>query len=132
MNLKQLNENVYIADQLSIDDVSELKALGIKTIVNNRPDHEEESQPISADIAEQAVKNNIDYYDLPIISGMYPVKSVEKLTELLNQLKYPVVIFCRTGNRSVNLWALSQLNKFGYQYVFRKAKSIGYDIHSIL
>ena len=128
MKIQQLNEQVYIAGQLSIDDVTNLGNLGIKSIINNRPDNEEDNQPLSEDLSKYAVSINIDYYYLPVISGDYPVDTIKEFTELLNTARSPIVVFCRTGNRSINLWALSQTPKFGHQYVLTKAKGIGFDI----
>lgn len=128
MKIQQLNEQVYIADQLSIDNVTNLGNLGIKSIINNRPDNEEDNQPLSEDLSKYAVSINIDYYYLPVISGDYPVNTIKEFTELLNTARSPIVVFCRTGNRSINLWALSQTPKFGHQYVLTKAKGIGFDI----
>jgi sulfide:quinone oxidoreductase len=128
MKLQQLDEHIYIADQINTVDISTLKELGIKTIINNRPDNEEAKQPLSADISVHAASINIKYYFLPIIPGNYSVGSIEKLTELLNTVTKPVLIFCRTGNRSINLWALSQSPIHGKEYVSAKAKEIGFDI----
>jgi sulfide:quinone oxidoreductase len=128
MQIQQLNENVYIASKIDISDMNKLKEIGIQSIINNRQDNEEVGQSLSGDLSQYAASIELDYYYLPITSGCYPNTSVDKLTELLNTAKPPVVIFCRTGNRSINLWARSQKKIFGYQYVFIKAKELGFDI----
>ena len=136
MKIQQLDDNVYIADQINITDMDDLRELGIQSIINNRPDNEESaeenteknSQPLSEELSTYAAAINIDYYYLPVISGNYPVNTIREFTELLNKAKRPVLVFCRTGNRSVKLWALSQTPKFGHSYVFTKAKGIGFDI----
>lgn len=128
MKIQQLNEHVYIADQINVSDISSLGDLGIKTMINNRPDNEEDNQPLSEALSKYASTINIDYYYLPVISGDYPINTIKEFTGLLNTAKSPVVAFCRTGNRSINLWALSQTPKFGHQYVLTKAKGIGFDL----
>lgn len=128
MKVQQLNEQVYIADQINISDMRNLRDLGIQSIINNRPDNEEDNQPLSEDLSKYAASININYYYLPVISGDYPMNTIKEFTELLNTAHSPVVVFCRTGNRSINLWALSQTAKFGHQYVQNKAKGIGFDI----
>lgn len=40
MQLKQVNQEFYVADQISQPDVAELANKGIKTIICNRPDGE--------------------------------------------------------------------------------------------
>ena len=128
MKIQQLNEQVYIADQINISDMNNLRDLGIQSIINNRPDNEGNNQPLSAELSKNASSVNIDYYYLPVISGNYPESTIQEFTELLNTVKSPIVVFCRTGNRSIKLWALSQTPKFGHQYVLAKAKGIGFDI----
>jgi sulfide:quinone oxidoreductase len=128
MKIQQLNEHVYISDQINITDMSRLRKLGIQTIINNRPDNEEDNQTLSEALSKYASTINIDYYFLPVISGDYPMNVIKEFTELLNTARPPIVVFCRTGNRSINLWGLSQTPKFGHQYVLIKAKEIGFDI----
>jgi sulfide:quinone oxidoreductase len=128
MKIQQLNEQVYIADQINIDDMDCLKGLGIQSIINNRPDNEGDNQPLSEDLSNYAASINLDYYYLPVVSGDYPTNKIKELAELLETARSPTLVFCRTGNRSVHLWALSQTPKFGHQYVLTKAKEIGFKI----
>lgn len=113
MKIQKLNESVYIASKIDISDMNKLKDIGIQSIINNRLDNEEGGQPLSVDLSEYAASIDMNYYDLPIVSGYYPATSVDKLTELLNTVKPPVVIFCRTGRRSMTLWAISQKKILG-------------------
>jgi len=128
MKIQQLNEQVYIADQITTEDMDNLKGLGIQSIINNRPDYEGENQPLSKDLAKYAANINLTYHYLPVVSGDYPLNTIKEFTELLATAKNPILVFCRTGNRSVHLWALSQTTKFGHQYVKTKAKEIGFNI----
>jgi len=128
MKIQQLNEQVYIADQITIEDIDSLKGLGIQSIINNRPDNEGENQPLSKDLAKYAADINLAYYYLPVVSGHYPLHTIKEFTELLATAKNPILVFCRTGNRSAHLWALSQKAKLGHQYVKSKAKEIGFNI----
>lgn len=128
MKLQQLSEHIYIADQMNTTDINTIKNLGIKSIINNRPDNEEENQPLSKDIAAHAEKSDIKYYYLPITPGDYSSELRDKFSELLNTAKSPIVVFCRTGNRSINLWAISQAPKHGKEYVSAQAKKIGYNV----
>jgi sulfide:quinone oxidoreductase len=128
MKLQKLNDYIYIAGQINTDDINALKDLGIKSIINNRPDNEENNQPLSKNISQSAASNGIAYHYLPITSGKYPVDKINKFTDLLNSTKQPMLVFCRTGHRAVHLWALSQLEKYGQQYVLAKAKAMGFDI----
>jgi sulfide:quinone oxidoreductase len=128
MKLQQLNEHIYISDQINITDILILKNLGIKSIINNRPDNEEVNQTRSKAIKASAEKYDIEYYYLPTAPGNYTSDLVDKFAKLLNSATSPTVAFCRTGNRSINLWAHTQAPKHGKDYVSAEAKKIGFNI----
>ena len=44
-DFRRLNENVLVSPQLALEDIAAAAALGVTTIVNNRPDGEEPSAP---------------------------------------------------------------------------------------
>lgn len=128
MKLQKLNENIYISDQINTADIDTLNNLGIKTIINNRPDNEETKQPLSRDLSENAEKVGIKYYHLPVISGNYTSELNQKFSGLLITAKSPIVAFCRTGNRSIHLWAYSQAPSYGEDYVTAEANKLGFNI----
>ena len=132
MRIQQLNDNIYISDQVNIIDIEILSQMGIKSIINNRPDNEADGQPSSNELMQAARLVNIDYYYLPITPDKYPVKKTEELTILLNSTKKPTVMFCRTGNRSANLWALAQVNKHESEYIINTTRELGFDTSGVL
>jgi len=132
MNLKKLNDDIYIADQITTDDIDQLVILGVKTIINNRPDQEEDNQPLSKVIEEYACKLGLSYHYLPINPGDFSKSNVTDFKRLLMIKQPPIAVFCRTGNRSVTLWALSQKEQCGVEYVINQARLIGFDIAKVL
>jgi len=132
MDLKKLNDNIYIADQITTDDIDQLALLGIKTIINNRPDQEEKNQPLSKNIEKYACKLGLSYHYLPITPGDFSISNITDFKTLLMIKQSPIAVFCRTGNRSVTLWALSQKEQCGAEYVINQAKLIGYNIENAL
>src|SRR3546814_3351808 len=52
--LKTLTDDILVAPQISVADVEEAKALGVKLVINNRPDHESPDQPEGNEIEEAA------------------------------------------------------------------------------
>jgi uncharacterized protein (TIGR01244 family) len=102
--MRKLDQTTFVAvRQLTVGDVDEAAALGIRLIVNNRPDGEEPGQPSSAEIEAAARAAGLDYRHIPIAGGLAPDK-IEAMAEALDQ--GPVLAFCRTGTRSTFLWAL--------------------------
>jgi len=127
MKLQKLTDNVYIADQIELVDLEEFVRLGIKTVINNRPD-QELNTPISAEVAEKTKVLALNYYYIPIMPGEYSPENIDTLSNILAESKAPLVAYCRTGNRSTSLWALSQQRKLGISEVIKKANEIGFDI----
>ena len=132
MKIQQLSTQVYIADQLYVSDINILLKLGINSVINNRPDNEEVGQPLSDNLSQFLETSGIDYEYLPIVPGIYTQAKIDKFTKLYGAMKKPLLIFCRTGNRAVNLWALSQMSRYGKEYVIDKAKNIGFDVSPII
>ena len=95
----QLNDNYYIGAQITHKDFPKLKDLGITTVINNRPDGEEYSQPKAIELSEIAKKHGIDYHHIPV-SGFPSDEQVNKLKNILEKTKTPIYAFCRSGARA--------------------------------
>ena len=63
---RKLNENMYVSQQLMLDDVAAAAAEGIAVIVNNRPDGEDPGAPQGADIGAAAAQAGLNYVEIPI------------------------------------------------------------------
>lgn len=91
---------ITLSGQISPEDVRSLASQGIKTIINNRPDHEETGQPTSDDIAQACQECGIAYAHIAFAGGMMNIEHVQDFAHFFNQTQRPLHIFCRTGNRS--------------------------------
>jgi uncharacterized protein (TIGR01244 family) len=106
--IRQLDDKTLIAGQLMPEDVPGLKAQGVTLLVNNRPDNEDEGQPLSADIEAAALAAGMEYRHIPIRYGMGP-SDVESMREALNATgDGKLLAFCRSGNRSTLAWAVAR------------------------
>ncbi len=105
---RQLDEKTLVNGQISPDDVSSLKELGVTLIVNNRPDGEDAGQPESDDIEAAAKAAGIDYRHVPIARGLGP-SDIEAMREAINSVgDGKLFAFCRSGNRSTLAWAVAR------------------------
>lgn len=107
MKSVKLTEGLSVAPQISIDDIAEIAAQGYDIVVNNRPDGEEDNQPISADIAAAAEAAGLTYHHLPITAQDFPGAQFAQMEALLADSGERVFAFCRTGTRCTNLWVAS-------------------------
>jgi uncharacterized protein (TIGR01244 family) len=106
-DFRQVTDEVSVAPQISVDDVQEAARLGFRTIVNNRPDGEDPSQPSGQEIEAAARAAGLAYHHLPVRGGPTP-EQVAATEQLMAQAEKPVLAFCRSGTRSIVTWALAE------------------------
>jgi sulfide:quinone oxidoreductase len=70
MQAKRLSENLLVSSQLLVTDVATAVALGIRSIINNRPDGEAPDQPSSAEIEAAAKAAGLGYRHIPVPPGL--------------------------------------------------------------
>jgi sulfide:quinone oxidoreductase len=108
VSLTQRTSTFATAPQISTTDMQEIAEQGYKTVINNRPDGEGGSdQPLSAEVAKAAAEYGIDYVYLPVISGQITEAQVAQFAELLATKPGPILAFCRSGARSMNIYQMA-------------------------
>jgi uncharacterized protein (TIGR01244 family) len=128
--MKKLSDDVWVAGQILPGDVAAVAAAGMRTIVNNRPDHEEPGQPLGADIEAAAAAAGLGYRHIPLAGG-FSHTQVEAMAETLEA--GPVLAFCKSGTRSTYLWALAQAARgVPAAELAEAAAGAGYDLRPIL
>ena len=53
-DFRRLSDTVLVAPQIALSDIAEAAALGVTTVVSNRPDGEDPGQPTAAEVAQAA------------------------------------------------------------------------------
>lgn len=103
--LRQIADTVCVAPQLTPDAMAELARLGFKSVVNNRPDFEHDTdQPTSAAMQAAAEAAGLAYRHLPVDGGWQSPEQIAEFAELLTTLPQPMLAFCRSGARSTRLY----------------------------
>lgn len=104
-----MSEHVSFAAQLYPEQLTQVAEKGFKSLINNRPDFEGGAeQPTSAHIEEAARRAGLDYVFQPVIGGQISQLDVEAFARHYNELPKPILMFCRTGTRSNNLFQLAK------------------------
>ena len=104
-----MSENVGFAGQISPEQVVQVAEKGFKSIINNRPDMEGgPDQPTSAQIEDAARVADVDYVYQPVVAGQITELDVRAFANHFNELPKPILMFCRSGNRSNNLYQLAK------------------------
>ena len=96
--------DIFVAPQLTPEAMAEVARMGIRSVVNNRPDFEGGAdQPTSAQIEAAARAAGMEYRFLPVSGAYQSPEEINTFATLLGQLPRPLLAFCRSGARSTNL-----------------------------
>ena len=108
--MKPLYKNILVGGQIDPSSISQLKELGVSTIINNRPDNEETDQLSAAEARKLANDAGIEYVFLPMANGRpLPENLVEDFRNAVDNAEGNVLAHCRSGMRSSFIWALGAI-----------------------
>ena len=130
MDLRQINPDLAVSPQILPEDVPALAEAGFKVLVNNRPDDEVGPEIDHEAMAEAARQAGMRYHYLPFHPGQITPQLIGDFAEA-TMGKGPVIAYCRSGNRSTVLWALTQAGKLPEDEILAKAAAAGYDLSGV-
>ena len=126
---RKLDESIMVSPQIGTDAVAEAKTLGVRLIINNRPEGESDDQIPSDAIEAAARAKGIDYVAIPVSHAGFSEAQVNAMQAALERAAGPVLAYCRSGTRSTLLWALAQSARGEHPDTLRqKAAAAGYDL----
>lgn len=108
---RQIASDVFVAPQLLPAQMAAAAQAGFRSVVNNRPDHEDgpgSGQPTNASLEAAALAAGLQYRHLPVASAFQSAQDAQAFRQLLDELPRPLLVFCRSGARSTRLFALAQ------------------------
>jgi uncharacterized protein (TIGR01244 family) len=106
---RRLDAKVLASPQIGVEQVREAAELGVRLIVNNRPEDEASDQTPGAEIERAAAAAGIDYVAIPVTHAGFSAPQVAAMRAALDRAgDAPVLAYCRSGTRSTLLWALAE------------------------
>ena len=103
--LRAVAPDVCVAPQLTPAAMAEAARAGFRSVVNNRPDFEHgPEQPTNAAIEAAAREVGLEYRFLPVAGSYQSPEEIAAFARLLAELPRPLLMFCRSGTRSANLF----------------------------
>lgn len=128
LGFARVEPGVFVAPQLTAEDVARAKVAGIAVIVNNRPDGEEPGQPRGESIAAAAAAAGIAYLDAPVGRMGVNARHLDTFDDAIGQ-GGAVLAYCRSGMRSTIVWAMAR-SRAGRSIdeIIEQANEAGYDI----
>jgi uncharacterized protein (TIGR01244 family) len=116
--------DVYLAGQPTAEDLAEAKKLGVKTIVNLRPDAEQKGFDERAAVEDAGLA----YVHIPF-SGADDLDDAifDKAREELKKAERPLLLHCASANRVGAVWLPYRVldNGIAYDAALAEAKTVG-------
>jgi uncharacterized protein (TIGR01244 family) len=132
MMFRRLTDNIYAAPQIGVAEIAEARALGVTSVINNRPEDESDDQTPGEEIEAAARAAGMDYVAIPVTHSGFSEPQVKAMAEALERATGAVLAYCRSGTRSTLLWALAEASVGGDpDSLTNMAAKAGYDVGPI-
>jgi sulfide:quinone oxidoreductase len=129
--LNKIIEDYVVSDQITEEDIEQLKEAGFKTIFCNRPDNEEQNQVTVKSIQDKAIESGLNFIHQPVIGGQISQNDIDEFSDYFDAAEKPIFAYCRTGTRSSMLWALSESGKRSIDEILRLTSAAGYNLSNL-
>jgi uncharacterized protein (TIGR01244 family) len=131
-DFRRLSDTMLASPQLTLEDVEDARAEGVRLIVNNRPEGEAPDQTPGAAIETAARAAEMDYTAIPIGHAGFGEAEVRAMADALAHADGKVLAYCRSGTRSTLLWALARCaGGDDPEAIAAAAAAAGYDVAPI-
>lgn len=130
-DFRNVTDRFAVSPQISTADVATAAAQGFTLIINNRPDGESPGQPSSAQMEAAARAAGIGYLYAPVTGRPGPAE-VEAVRRAVAGPSGKVLAFCRSGTRSICVWAMGQAGASSRDELLRLGAAAGYDLSPVL
>lgn len=107
MDIRQINDEYSVTGQITPEDLDQIKAMGFKSIVCNRPDEEEPGQPSFDAVSARAKELGLDIAYVPVGRMGVDAEAVKGMVDALDEFPRPMLGYCRSGARSTAIYEKS-------------------------
>ncbi|WP_300620678.1 TIGR01244 family sulfur transferase [Dokdonella sp.] len=132
--LTPLVAGVWIAGQVTPQQVEGFAARGMTAVVDLRPDDEEPGQPSSQQIGAAAERAGLSFAYAPVEGGQPSQAAVDAVSRAILRPDTTVVVYCRSGRRAARTWALAEASRTGgleAEAIEAAAKSAGQPVDDL-
>jgi sulfide:quinone oxidoreductase len=123
MQVIPITPSFAVADQIDERDVQTLAAAGFKTIVGNRPDIEG-GTPVAL-IRAACARHGLAFLFQPVDFSTLTLADGDAFGQILQRSDQPLLAYCRSGRRTLALWALAAAPLAGVQAVLERSARAG-------
>ena len=107
--ITRITANFAVASALSAADLAHIAALGFRTVINNRLDNEERSQPETALMRSATESHGLAYVHVPVSKlEIFTDPVVSAMADAIGSAPGPILAHCASGTRSAIVWAAAR------------------------
>jgi uncharacterized protein (TIGR01244 family) len=129
---RKVTDTFFASPQITVEDIAEATALGVRLVINNRPEGESDDQTPGSVIEQAARAAGMDYVAIPVSHAGFAETQVSAMANALASSEGPVLAYCRSGTRSTLLWSLAEASRGkNPQKLASQAAGAGYDISPV-
>jgi len=110
---RKLTESMLASPQIGLGEVAQAAALGVRLVINNRPEGESDDQTPGPEIEAAVRAAGMDYIAIPVTHAGFSEPQVNAMAEAISGAPGPVLAYCRSGTRSTLLWSLAEASRGG-------------------
>lgn len=109
MPITKISDALSVSTQPSLEEIKSLRSLGFTTVVNNRPDGEDDAQPGTKAEAQAADRSDLAYVHIPVTLATITEADVRAFQAALLRSDGPVLAHCKGGARSLSLYIIGEV-----------------------
>ena len=111
-----------------------VKTMGFSTVINMMPLSSSVMDDVfEKGLAEKVRKFGLEYRQLPVDSAKDIDQAViDRFHETMSEVPMPAVIFSRSGQRAITLWALAMRDVLTREQLAEKVGRAGHDISRVI
>ncbi len=107
--LTRIDADFSFSPQIDVEDLSNIKAAGFKSVICNRPDSEDGGVHPDHNFLEAAAnKLGLKFAYLPVVPGQMNDTNVTDFKKIIGKLPKPTLGYCRMGMRAKTLYERSR------------------------
>lgn len=130
MDLRHITPELSVSPQILPHELASLAHDGYRVLINNRPDAEVGPDEDGDAMRAAAEAAGMAYRAVPFTPGQITPEMIDEQAQAL-ALPGRKVAYCRSGNRSTVLWALTRAGAEPADDLIETAAKAGYDISGI-
>ena len=131
MSLNRITPRYTVSPQIMPEDLPEIAAAGIKTVICNRPDVEVPGELRSDVIRIAAEAAGLKFEVLELTHQTMTPENIARQRAIIEGAEGPVLAYCASGTRSTVAWALGQAGRMPTDAILAAAAAGGYQLDGL-